>query len=30
MAWPAKLSFNDMVAYPRRLDELLLPVNRRA
>ncbi len=23
MTWPAKLSFNDMVAYPRRLDELL-------
>ena len=23
MTWPTKLSFNDMVAYPRRLDELL-------
>jgi sugar phosphate isomerase/epimerase len=23
MIWPAKLSLNDMVAYPRRLDELL-------
>jgi sugar phosphate isomerase/epimerase len=23
MTWPAKLSFNDMVAYPRRLDELV-------
>ena len=23
MTWPAKLSLNDMVAYPRRLDEVL-------